>query len=235
MAGQPFQFKQFAVAHHRATMPVGTDAVLLGAWAFHTAPKQILDIGTGCGVVALMLAQRFVNATITAVDLDAASVAEANENFSNAPFANRMQTTQVDFRAFQPDTKFDLIVSNPPYFNTKIKPQAESRSLARNTETLPYPALVKGVSHILNKDGCFCCVLPVGALKEFILEAELVGLKANKLCYIKHNTKQSASVALMGFSFIDEPLQIDTLILYTNDGKPYDKYSALVKDFYLWG
>lgn len=235
MAGQPFQFKQFAVAHHRATMPVGTDAVLLGAWAFHLAPKQILDVGTGSGVIALMLAQRYEAAIITALDLDAASVDEANENFTNAPFSGRLSAIQADFKSFEPSITYDLIVSNPPYFNTKIKPQAENRSLARNTETLPYAALLKGVSRMLNVDGCFCCVLPVTAIKEFILEAELVRLKANKLLYIKHNTKQEASVALMRFSFNDKPLQMETLILYTNDGKPYEVYRELVKEFYLMG
>lgn len=236
MAALPFQFKQFSISHHQATMPVGTDAVLLGAWAFQASPKKILDIGTGCGVIALMLAQRFANADITAVDLDAASVDEANENFANSTFANRLFALQADFKYFKPEEKFDLIVSNPPYFNTKIKPQAENRSLARTTETLPYPALLTGVSNLLSADGCFCCVLPVGAIKEFIREAEVVGLKANALLYIKHTTKQDASVALMRFSFTDNPLEIDTLILYLNDGqKTYDRYKELVKDFYLWG
>lgn len=235
MPSQAFRFKQFTVQHHRATMPVGTDAVLLGAWAFHASPQTILDVGTGCGVIALMLAQRFERAAITAIDLDATSVEEANENFENSPFANRLTAKQADFRAFQAATKFDLIVSNPPYFNTKIKPTAENRSLARNTETLPYPALLKQTANLLHQNGCFCCVLPVLAIKEFVFEAELCGLKLNDLLYIKYNTGADASVALLSFSFIDKALQIGTLVLYDDTKTPTAAYTALVKDFYLWG
>lgn len=231
----PFQFKQFAVAHSRSTMQVGTDAVLLGAWAKYAAPQRILDVGTGCGIIALMLAQRYATAVVEAIDYDAASVLEAIENFTNSPFADRLTATQADFRAFENNLKYDLIVSNPPYFNTKIKPTAESRRLARNTETLPYPALLKGVASLLTKDGSFCCVLPANAVKEFILEAELVGLKVNEILYIRYNAAVEISVALMRFGFVDGPLVLDTLILFDAEKQPTVKYLALVKDFYLWG
>ena len=229
----PFQFKQFAVAHHRATMPVGTDAVLLGAWAKQLLPKRILDVGTGCGIIALMLAQRYAGAVIEAVDYDATSVEEAAENFKNSPFAERLTAKQADFREFESSTKYDLIVSNPPYFNTKIKPTDESRRLARSTETLPYPALVKGIAGLLAPNGSFCCVLPANAIKEISLTAEHYGLKLNELLYIKYNTRTEPSVALIRYSFIDMPLQIDKLILHTNDGKRSNAYVELVKEFYL--
>ncbi len=232
---QPFQFKQFAVAHSRSTMQVGTDAVLLGAWTKHASPQRILDVGTGCGIIALMLAQRYATAVIEAIDYDTTSVDEANENFTHSSFTERLSAKQVDFRAFENSTKYDLIVSNPPYFNTKIKPTAESRRLARNTETLPYPALVKGVAKALAKTGSFCCVLPANAIKEFIADAELVGLIANEILYIKYNNTAEISVALMLFSFTDKALQIDTVVLYEDTKQPTTAYIALVKDFYLWG
>lgn len=231
---QPFQFKQFAVAHSRSTMQVGTDAVLLGAWAKQDKPNSILDVGTGCGIIALMLAQRYTAAAVEAIDYDATSVVEASENFANSPFAERLSAKQADFRDVEGNTKYDLIVSNPPYFNDKIKPTDESRRLARNTETLPYPALVKGVTKLLATTGGFCCVLPTNVVKEFILEAELVGLKANEIRYIKYNNTAEISIALMRFSFIDVPLVLDTLLLF--DGQqPTAAYHQLVKDFYLWG
>lgn len=235
MATQPFQFKQFAVAHHRATMPVGTDAVLLGAWAKHAQPGCILDVGTGSGIIALMLAQRFVNAQIEAIDYDIQSVEEAAENFANSPFTNRLSAAQADFRAFESSTQYDLIVSNPPYFETAIKPTAESRRLARHTDTLSYPVLLKGVAKLLTNDGCFCCVLPANATKRFIAEAEIVKLKANEICYIKYNNSVGVSVALMRFSFADMPLSLNTLVLYDEAKQPTEKYRKLVKDFYLWG
>lgn len=215
-------------------MPIGTDAVLLGAWATHEAPARILDIGTGCGVIALMLAQRYTEATIDAVDIDEASIHEATENFKNSPFADRLLAEQIDVKDLKRPKRFDLIVSNPPYFTENVLSPEQARANARHGLSLNYGDLLWCVNRLLGVDGNFCCVLPEANIKAFILKAEGNGLIINKITNIQYNEKKPVSVSLLSFSRYEEGLEIDTLILHDELGKPTEEYKALVAGFYLW-
>lgn len=215
-------------------MPIGTDAVLLGAWATHEGPARILDIGTGCGVIALMLTQRYTEATIDAVDIDEASIQEATENFKNSPFADRLLAEQIDVKDLKRPKRFDLIVSNPPYFTENVLSPEQARANARHGLSLNYGDLLWCVNRLLGIDGNFCCVLPEANIKAFILKAESNGLIINKITNIQYNEKKPISVSLLRFSRYEEGLEIDTLILHDEQGKPTEEYKALVAGFYLW-
>ena len=158
-----FQFQQFTVSHDRSTMRVGTDAVLLAALATESATvrqhtQRALDIGTGCGVVALIVAQHCPHARIDAIDIDRDSVTEAARNFNLSPFANRLRAYESSVQDWQ--GRYDLIVSNPPFFNQSLPNPEARRAAARHTRQLPYSDLLKAVQRLLTPDGTCCVILP---------------------------------------------------------------------------
>lgn len=157
-----FKFKQFQVEHSRAAMKVGTDAVLLGAWCGVQGVRRALDVGTGCGVIALMVAQRAPEARVTAIDIDPEAVAEAADNFAASPWSDRLSARQCDFKQFAPGTeeKYDLIVSNPPYFMNGVLPSGDSRTMARHTTELTYRQLLDGAKLLLDSNGRLAIVAP---------------------------------------------------------------------------
>ena len=164
MSNPFFKFKQFTVYHDRSTMKVGTDGVLLGAWTpFTGKEKHVLDIGTGCGLVALMLAQRIHNAQITGIDIDVASVGQANENFQASPWPERLKAELVPVQELscQTDLRYDLIVSNPPFFVSSLPNPRQERMQARHTCTLSHEDLLHAVVALLEPQGTFALVLPV--------------------------------------------------------------------------
>lgn len=184
-SSQGFRFKQFYVAHDKCAMKVGTDGVLLGAWCpLPEARKaRILDVGTGSGLIALMLAQRCPEANIDAIDIDPNAIAQAEENFSASPWADRLRCKQSSLQDFaQKGQTFDLIVSNPPYFVNSLKNPDEGRTLARHTDTLSYKDLISYGFRLLNEQGIMSLILPVEAKEEIIQLA-----KANNLC-VSHLT-----------------------------------------------
>lgn len=215
-------------------MPIGTDAVLLGAWAKHNNPVHILDIGTGSGIIALMLAQRFRNSLIEAIDIDEASVTEAQYNFSQSAYKNKLLANVGDITLYEPTKQYNLIVSNPPYFTQGKNSVEKQRAQARHTLTLTHTALLDTVNRLLSPDGIFCCVLPTAAIKAFILIAENNSLIINTITYVQYSREKPASVSLLSFSRKNTPLDISTLLLYSDNEKPTEEYIQLVKEFYLW-
>ena len=135
----PFQFKQFSVKDENSPMKVNTDAVLLGAWVNPSKPKKILDIGTGCGVIALLLAQRF-DGRISGIDLDEGAIMDAKINFAESPWPERLKAIHQDFNIFSAssDQRFDLIVSNPPYFENSLRSPKHDRNISRHTDSLTH-------------------------------------------------------------------------------------------------
>lgn len=234
MATNTFKFKHFELAYQQSSMPVGTDAVLLGAWATHPCPTRVLDIGCGCGVISLMLAQRYSSTIVDAIDIDTPSVKEAGHNFSTSPFSKRLNTIQADIRSWETEEKYSLIVSNPPYYTNGPMSENDARKLARHTLTLSHADLQNSVAKLLDEDGVFCCVLPYTAIKAFVKIAEHNNLFLNRLSYIKSNPKNEVSVALLALSKKDIPIEITELILMNKEGKPTEEYAKLVKDFYIW-
>jgi len=160
MANPFFKFKQFTVFHDKCAMKVGTDGVLLGAWAQIGNAKKILDIGTGTGLIALMLSQRS-EALIDAIDIDENACTQAYENVVASPFSNQIHITHSSFADFQPTEKYDLIVSNPPYFSQSLKSPDDKRSRARHDDHLPLEDLIAGSKKFLSGNGRIALILPV--------------------------------------------------------------------------
>lgn len=160
MSNPYFQFKQFTVRHDKCAMKVGTDGVLLGAWVPVQNTKRILDVGTGSGLISLQLAQRNPKALITSIEIDPAAAAQAQENIQSSPWNDRMEIICCDFRNYNPEHKFDLIVSNPPYFVDALKCPDNQRCTARHTSDLNYELLFGHSTHILSEQGIIGIIIP---------------------------------------------------------------------------
>lgn len=214
-------------------MKVGTDGVLLGAWVNVSGEEtRILDIGTGTGVIALMLAQRHPSARITGMDIDRDSVEEASANFANSRWSDRLDALLADFRCYLPDVKYDLVVSNPPYFINSLKAPDERRTTARHNDTLSHNDIISGASGLLAENGRLAVVLPAEEGIAFIDLAERQGMYLNRICRVR--TKPSAPVRrlLMELSRKEvSPLEEDITIHSGNEFT--DEYKALTRDFYL--
>ena len=162
MRERVFRFKQFSVRHEKCAMKVGTDGVLLGAWCDVENARSTLDIGTGSGLIALMVAQRNPHTSILAIDIEPLAVEEANYNFTNSPWADRLHAIEADFVSFSELTemRFDLIVSNPPFFVDSLTCPDTNRSIARHTTQLPFDKLISGAANLLTPEGKLCLITP---------------------------------------------------------------------------
>lgn len=236
MSNPFFRFKQFAVRHDKCAMKVGTDGVLLGAWADIAGCKRILDIGTGTGLIALMLAQRS-EALIDAIDIDAAACFQAEENAEISPFAGRVRVIHAplsDFTTTCPD-RYDLIVSNPPYFVDSLKCPDRQRTTARHTDTLPLETLLRDSRKLLAPGGHIALILPydqkerlyTSIRKESLFLSKEVAVISTlgalpKRLLVELATGPPATPSLSGL------LTIETAPLHYTD-----EYIALTKDFYL--
>ena len=169
-----FDFKKFRIEQDRCAMKVGTDGVLLGAWA--EGGRRILDIGTGTGVIALMMAQRYPEARVTAIDIDAAAVEQANENVQDSPFAERIQVSQADVNAFETLEPYDAIVCNPPYFDKALTCPDNQRTQARHTTSLSYQQLMTAACRLLQDEGVFSLIIPNDFFQQLESELHLAGL-----------------------------------------------------------
>ncbi|MDR0892473.1 MAG: methyltransferase, partial [Mediterranea sp.] len=149
-----FQFKQFTVWHDKCAMKVGTDGVLLGAWASVAGARRLLDVGTGTGLIALMLAQRCdADARLVALDIDALAVEQARGNVAASLWSDRIEVLEADFKQYHPDVKFDVVVSNPPYFTEALACPDPQRNMARHNDSLSYGKLLEGVAKFLSQEG----------------------------------------------------------------------------------
>lgn len=184
MSNSFFRFKQFTIHHDRCAMKVGTDGVLLGAWTDVGHSKNILDVGTGTGLIALMLAQRNPAAAIWAIDIDPGAVAQAKGNVANSSFADRMTVEQCDFRhcASQRPDRFDLIVSNPPWFENSLLPPDAGRTRARHSVSLTLEELLHTAAACLKQHGTLALILP------FDKREELKVLSAKHGFFLKRET-----------------------------------------------
>ena len=169
MRGKGFTFKQFHINHSRCAMKVGTDGTLLGAWTSLPNPtRKILDIGTGTGLIAIMAAQRHPDAQICAIDIDADCISQAEENVADCPWSERIKLYHSPLQEFSSEEKFDMIISNPPYFvDSLLSPDAQ-RSTARHTATLSFDELTEGVIRLLAPEGRFALILPPAEYERFL-------------------------------------------------------------------
>ena len=228
-----FAFKQFTIHHDRCAMKVGTDGVLLGAWTDIRHARRILDIGTGTGLIALMLAQRCPEASITAIDIDAEAVSQAQENIQNSPWKERVEAYLQDIRTYQPQTLFDTIVSNPPYFINSLKCPDNQRNTARHTDTLDMHALLYQASQLLTPDGHFSIVLPAEQTNELVEAAERVGLHPSRHTAVITRPGLAPKRTLMEFGRSKQAFHTDELVIELERHVYSEEYITLTKDFYL--
>ena len=236
MPNDYFQFKQFKILQNKCLMKVGTDAVLLGAWIDTSNYKTILDIGTGTGVIALMIAQKS-NGIITAIEIHKDSCFQAKVNFSKSLFSDKILSKHISFQEFYNTNskKFDLIVSNPPYFINSLKSKKIGQNLSKHNDLLSFEDLLLGVLKLLNKNGKFCLILPKNEALIFNKMAHINGLFLTKLLRVKtRNDDVSEKRHLMQFEFSKTEYSESTLIIEENSHRNYTKeYKDFTKDYYL--
>ncbi len=232
---KPFHFKQFSIIQDRCAMKVGTDGVLLGAWAkMPQGGQAALDIGTGTGVIALMLAQRFVGAKVKGIDIEETAAKQAKENFRASVFALRLSVQQVALQDFQTDEKFDCIVSNPPFFTNGILPENKERQLARHFTEFSLELLFDKVSILLAEQGIFSIIMPISEKEDILEVAKDNGLYCQESCVVYPNPDKATKRVLLSFSFRESKSVHSNLTIETNIRHRYtSEYKELLKDFYL--
>jgi tRNA1Val (adenine37-N6)-methyltransferase len=236
MPNDTFDFKKFSIKQDKCAMKVGTDAVLLGAWVFPNGSKTILDIGTGTGVISLMLAQKS-NTKITAIDIDKESTEQAKLNIAGSNYKDQIEVLNISIQDLTKESKqkFDLIVTNPPYFIDSYKSVGATRTMARHSDSLPFEDLIDCVTKLLDSKGKFCLILPKNEAGIFRKMAELKGLYLSKLLRIRTKPdKESEKRHLMQFEFKETEFSESTLVLEENESRNYTQaYKEFTKDYYL--
>jgi len=223
-----FQFKQFKVEHSNSSMKVGTDAVLLGAFIQSEKQEKILEVGTGCGVVALMMAQK--GNRVLAIDIHAPSVEEAQQNFSNSVFAPLLIADEIDFFKLQAPVKFDRIVSNPPFFQNSLQAPDGARNAARHAMN----DWVKRFWERARKlTGRVNVIIPVEVYAEWKCESELSNFFLVKKCTIFSRSDKPAIRYLLEYYRIEQPLQETSLILMNEEGTRTKEYEEFARAYYL--
>lgn len=231
-----FKLKQFQVKQDKTAMKVGTDGVLLGAWTpLDLNPVNILDIGAGTGIISLMLAQRSTAESIDAIEIEPLAYEECVENFENSPWGDRLYCYHADLVELiqEPDEPYDLIVSNPPFYNTDIVGEKTSRTTARQTETLPFETLLYGARTLLAPQGIFCCIIPYTEEEKFVALAHSFDLFPFKITRVKGNPGAPFKRCLIAFSLKKREVNYSELIIEKERHQYTDAYKALTKEFYL--
>lgn len=250
-----FRFQQFTIRQDRCAMKVGTDGTLLGAWASLPSPLPkererlnaqpssppteggrgetfILDVGTGTGLIALMMAQRFPEAQVTGIDIDADAVSQAQENVAASPFADRITILQSDFSKLSSSSyilrnSFSAIVCNPPFFTQSLRCPDGRRTTARHDETLSYRTLTDGARHLLSDNGELSVIIPVDQRKRMDNEAALAGLFCSRICLVRTSPHKDPKRCLLAYRKHPAHQQTGELTLGSVE------YKELTNDFYL--
>ena len=264
MSNDYFQFKQFTIHQRRTAMKVGTDGVLIGACAgrrLQTAShavrpvRRILDVGCGTGVIALMMAQRFPDAHVVGVEIDAEAAAEARDNVKASPFADRVEVVNMPFQEYREryvnvwgqesreenveacGEGYDIVVSNPPFFDNSLTNPDAQRALARHTTTLPFRTLVEGTFALLRPGGTFCVIVPAEVLKAFSAECLLTGFTLQECVAVKTVERKAARRYMLTYckphaTSLPSPIEM-TVCLQSPDGSRSAWYADVMRDFYL--
>ena len=232
----PFQMKQFTVAHDHCAMRVNTDGCLLGALAGEDEEssriQHILDIGTGSGVIALQMAQRFENAFIDAVEIHGPSAKQASKNFIVSPWSNRMVCYHEPLQEFESGSGYDLIVSNPPYFENGPTKSDNGVANARHALTLDFNSLIEHTSRLLKDSGGFWCVLPVERADNLIDVALEENMYPSNLYYIKPEKNRNANRIILKFTKEKKETDKKELILYDSPQQYSEVAKELLAPFY---
>lgn len=236
MPSDTFKFKQFNIIQKKAAMKIGTDGVLLGAWPEYTKPKNILDIGTGTGLIALMLAQRYADANITAVEIDSSAAKEAKQNFENSDWKDHLSILNLDFFEMDVNIKFDMLVCNPPYFKVDQRSFDKKRALARNGIFVT-PTFLSKAKSLMHSESQISFIFPADQLDAYDNEAKTIGLYRSRTLFIKPTDLKPPKRVLVTYSFRSESENANEakyLIIEEGERHEYSKgYKKLTSDFYL--
>lgn len=232
-----FHFKQFDIVSGGDSMSVGTDGVLLGAWAHvPDGAQRILDVGTGSGVIAIMLAQRTRLSLITGIDINAEAVKTACNNAAASPFSSRIDMVCADIRSYAPDLCFDMIVSNPPYFPAGCIKKGSARAKARSFETLTPQQLIEAAARLLSDKGVFAVILPENIAEDFAFCAWENDLRLSARTDVITVSGKPPKRALMQFVRDEDPIKDytrSTIVLCDPSGNRTQEMKRLTNDFYL--
>ena len=236
MSNKPFKFKQFIIQQDKTAMKVGTDGVLLGAWV--ELPKNlnsILDIGSGTGLIALMLTQRSFAETIDAIELNDDAYEQTVENFENSNWADRLFCYHASLQEFadEIDDEYDLIIANPPFYTSTYKKLLNNRAMARHTESLTFEELLQGTSELLSDTGTCAFIIPFEEEVNFIKIAAQNKLFPNRITRVKGNKSVAYKRSLVQLSKAKLPIEITELIIENGRHNYTPEYINLVKEFYL--
>lgn len=231
-----FQFKQFRIIQERSAMKVGIDGVLIGAWAQAPDAERILDIGTGTGLIALMMAQKNTHAQIDAIEIDPEAFQEARLNAQNSPWRTRINLELCTFQELsgRENLKYDLIVSNPPFFTNGEKAPSPTRAQARHSDALSLGDLISGAAKILNINGKIALVLPCETLPEIKKQIGENKLFISRLCRIKPNPQKPEFRILIELTKSECVMKEESLMIEFERHHDYTpEYKVLTNDFYL--
>ncbi len=214
-------------------MKIGTDGILLGAWVNCQNCTYILDIGTGTGVIALMMAQRNENASIDAIEIDENSIKDASMNFNNSTWSNRLNLIHHDVTSFRTAKNYDLIVCNPPFFNNSLKPNDNSRALARHNDKLNITEIAKFSTQKISDKGRVCLILPISSLEEVKLIFAKFQLELIRICFVKPKPHKQPHRILLEFGKQKQSLQKETITIENEGRHNYtEDYKNLTREFY---
>ena len=218
-------------------MKIGTDGVLLGAWTpINHNPESVLDIGTGTGIIALMIAQRTNAIQIDALEIDEEAYEQATDNFENSPWNDRLYCFHAGLDEFveEPEDEYDLIISNPPFYSEDYKSDNEQRDLARFQDAMPFEDLIEATDLLLSEYGIFSLIIPYKEEENFIALASEYELFPFKITRVKGTPTSEIKRSLLAFSRIEKnPIAVDELVIEITRHQYTPEYIALTKDFYL--
>ena len=230
-----FRFKKFQVSQEKCAMKINTDGVLLGAWVNCKQAEKILDIGTGSGVIAMMLAQRSTASRIVGVEIDEASCEEAEMNMKLSPWPLRLSVFKESIQDFTTNAneEFDLVVSNPPFFSGGTLSSTQQRSLVKHTVKLPHSDLLRSAYELMSKEGQFFVVLPYIEGLRFIELAEQYRLYCNHICEVSSFENSPVERLLLSFNKFESEQNKEAIFIRKDSTSFSDSYINLTRDFYL--
>ena len=233
-----FQFKKFTVWHDKCAMKVGTDGVLLGIWTTvfdESKTLSVIDVGTGTGLIAMIVAQRNNKAIIDAIDIDKSACEQAIDNIGKSPFKDRINVIHKPFADYRTDKKYDLIISNPPFFKKSLKCPDEKRSLARHNDSLPLKQLIGHATTMLTENGRIALILPVQQAEEldFIIATHRLFTARRTEIFPAEGLQPKRFMIELSSKTEAGDREMNTLTLETKDRKRTQQYAELTKEFYL--